>query len=125
MDKGKGVTNEWTSSNSDHSDSDSNIGPLKKHKVDYEAIIEELCRERDYWKNAYLKEHRLYQVYSRWAKDEMERLASRHRSQHYTIKNMAAQNRSYFNHIRGDLMMKVDEALRQAMDSMGAMEWLA
>ena len=60
MDKGKRVANKWTSSDSDHSDSDSNIGPLKKHKVDYEAIIEELCRERDYWKNAYLKEHRLY-----------------------------------------------------------------
>ena len=60
MDKGKGKANEWMSSVFD-----SNIGPLKKHKVDYEAIIEELCRERDYWKNAYLKEHRLYQVYSR------------------------------------------------------------
>ena len=41
------------------------------------------------------------------------------------IKNMATQNMHCFNHVRGDLMAKVDEAFRQAMDSMGAMEWFA
>ena len=54
----------------------------------------------------------------------MKMIASRHRGQHHNFKNMAGQSRRAFDSLRTELTARVDEAFRQAMDSMNAMEWM-
>ena len=127
MDKGKSKADGWTSTESDNVDSENErvLNLLRKQKWEFEDIIDEIRRGKDYWKDAYMQEHLKYQKYSRWTRDEMEMMTSRHRSQHHNVKNIAAQNRIGLNHIKGDLVSKVDEAFRQAMDSMNSLEWLA
>ena len=58
MDKGKSPANEWTSSESDSSDSDSSkehvLHLLKKQKRGLKEIIDEEMREKNYWKDAHV-----------------------------------------------------------------------
>ena len=55
----------------------------------------------------------------------MDMMTSRHRGQHHNFKNMSGQNRRIFGDIKNDLVMRVDEAFRQAIDAMSAMEWMS
>ena len=129
MDKGKSPANEWTGSGSGSSDSDSDYERihylLKKQRREFQKIIDEERREKNYWKDTYIQEYQQYQGYRHWVRHQMDMMTSRHRGQHHNFKNMASQTRRGFRDMRSDLVAKVDEALRQAMDCMSALEWMA
>ena len=123
MDKGKGKAEEY--SDSTHSTSGSNIGPLKKPRIDYEAIIdkknriiEEQAQEIEYWKQAYME-------YSKWAKKEMEHMADKHKGQHHNVKNVASNNRLHFTQLRQNLLLQFDDDFRQVADVLFGIEWSA
>ena len=123
MDKGKKRVAEWTDSESDHSSSNSNIGPLKKPRImDWDREMEKKEEEIEYWRHVYAELYMLHQDHKKWAREEMEKMTSKHRAQCATFKSMAASNRLYFHQRLKEVSGQLEEIYQQLKDATSNLE---
>ena len=90
--------------------------------MDWDREMEKKEEEIEYWRHVYAELYMLHQDHKKWAREEMEKMTSKHRAQCATFKSMAASNRLYFHQRLKEVSGQLEEIYQQLKDATSNLE---